>query len=99
MSLKENTFTVKAQNEGLGDIFANRAEEDVSNAKLFVVSGRVSGNDDDTQFTVEANSEGEAGTIFIKQLQHESGGDEGTDILVISTSQLSTSINERKKRQ
>ena len=68
MSLKENTFTVKAQNEGLGDIFANRAEEDVSNAKLFVVSGRVSGNDDDTQFTVEANSEGEASNNYSMSL-------------------------------
>lgn len=67
------------------------------NDNLYLISGRVCGDDDDTQHIVESPSEAEANAKFIAQLQADCGGDEKTDVFVILSMPLTEAIDQRLK--
>lgn len=65
---------------------------------LFLISGRVSGDDDDSVHIVEAQDQGVANSVFTKHLQCECGGDEATDVFIIDSSPLPSAISQRLNR-
>ncbi len=65
---------------------------------LFLISGRVSGDDDDSVHIVEAQNQGVANSVFTKHLQNECGGDEATDVFIIDSSPLPSAISQRLNR-
>lgn len=65
---------------------------------LFLISGRVSGDDDDSVHIVEAQNQGVANSVFTKHLQSECGGDEATDVFIIDSSPLPSVITQRLNR-
>ncbi len=71
----------------------------ISIESLYLVSGRVCGDDDDTQHIVQASSQEAANSIFIEQLQSDCGGDEDTEVFVILSTPLEVAIAERLKEK
>lgn len=64
---------------------------------LWLISGRVCGDDDDTQHIVEAADQGAANALFIKRLIDDADGDEETEVFVILSTPLMQAINEKVK--
>mgnify|MGYP000406133958 CR=1 FL=1 len=65
---------------------------------LWLISGRVCGDDDDAQHIVEASSKGSAVSLFTAQLQNDANGDEDTVVIVVLSMPLSQAIERRLGR-
>ena len=76
-------------------MFHSQISIDIPLSSLFMITGRVLGDDDDTAYIVEATDPGSANTLFISRLQNEAGGDSHTEVFIVSSISLERAIIDR----
>lgn len=77
------------------DIMQDDAPSSLNINDIYVVSGRVHGDDDDSVYLVEATDPGQADDIFRNHLQSLAQASDEVDIYVNTTEPLSLALNER----
>jgi len=76
---------------------AQTNETHPSLSSLFLVSGRVSGDDEDIQHIVEAQDQADAEALYIEQMQSGSNGDDQPLVFVNRCIPLNKAIDTRLK--